>query len=168
MFAFSPNVPRIYGIHNDYEMLNFKSRVFSARGGGFLFAIARPVAALLTSAHALARADVVGLQVDARFLDFDDVLPRLSADGALHPSLAHGSAGRRRHRIGDISGSALPSIPSSTPRRGLPPSFLRLARLRGLRDPEPVQPCSSFPFVSALDRRDHRLLLAQECWLIRG
>lgn len=48
-FAFSPNVLEVYGIHNDYEMLNFKSSGFFHPEAEALFAIARPVAGLLTN-----------------------------------------------------------------------------------------------------------------------
>jgi len=48
-FAFSPNILQVYGIHNDYEMLNFKSAGFFHPEAEALFAIARPVAALLTN-----------------------------------------------------------------------------------------------------------------------
>jgi hypothetical protein len=49
MFAFSPNILEVYGIHNDYEMLNFKSATFFHPEAEALFAIGRPVAALLTN-----------------------------------------------------------------------------------------------------------------------
>jgi hypothetical protein len=49
VLAFSPNIVQIYGIHNDYEMLNFRSRSFLHPEAESLFAIARPVAALLTN-----------------------------------------------------------------------------------------------------------------------
>src|ERR1051325_9816028 len=48
-FAFSPNLLSIYGIHNDYEMLSSKRLAFFHPEAGELFAIARPVAALLTN-----------------------------------------------------------------------------------------------------------------------
>jgi hypothetical protein len=47
--VFSPNVFAVYGLHNDYEMLNYKSSHFFHPEAEALFAIARPVAALLTN-----------------------------------------------------------------------------------------------------------------------
>jgi len=47
--AFSPNVIEVYGVHNDYEMLHFKSHSFFHNEAETLFGIARPVAALLTN-----------------------------------------------------------------------------------------------------------------------
>jgi len=49
VFAFSPNLVQVYGIHGDYETLNFKSPTFFHPEAEALFAIARPVAALLTN-----------------------------------------------------------------------------------------------------------------------
>jgi hypothetical protein len=53
-FAFSPNLLSIYGIHNDYEMLNLRSVSLFHVESGALAAIARPVAALLTNLPMLA------------------------------------------------------------------------------------------------------------------
>ena len=53
-FAFSPNLLSIYGIHNDYEMLHLKSVSLFHAESEALFAIARPVAALLTNLPMLA------------------------------------------------------------------------------------------------------------------
>ncbi|HYD04342.1 MAG TPA: hypothetical protein VEC60_01390, partial [Reyranella sp.] len=47
--AFSPNLLAIYGIHNDYEMLHFKSFTFLHPEAEEQFAIARPLAALFTN-----------------------------------------------------------------------------------------------------------------------
>jgi hypothetical protein len=47
--AFSPNIISVYGLHNDYEMINYKSWSFFHPEAEALFAIARPVAALLTN-----------------------------------------------------------------------------------------------------------------------
>jgi hypothetical protein len=47
--SFSPNLLTIYGIHNDYEMLAFKSRTFLHPEAEELLSIARPVAALMTN-----------------------------------------------------------------------------------------------------------------------
>ena len=47
--SFSPNLLTIYGIHNDYETLYVKSATFFHPEAEALFAIARPVAALLTN-----------------------------------------------------------------------------------------------------------------------
>ena len=47
--AFSPNVIVVSGIHNDYEMLQFKSSGFFHSEAEQLLSVARPVAALLTN-----------------------------------------------------------------------------------------------------------------------
>lgn len=47
--ALSPNLVHVYGIHNDYEMLTFKNRGLLFHEAPHLFAIARPVAALLSN-----------------------------------------------------------------------------------------------------------------------
>jgi len=47
--AFSPNIVEINGIHNDYEMIWYKSQGFFHTEAADLFGLARPIAGLLTN-----------------------------------------------------------------------------------------------------------------------
>jgi hypothetical protein len=49
VFAMSPNLLKVFGIHNDYEQLIFKNHGLLFHEAEHLFAIARPVAALLSN-----------------------------------------------------------------------------------------------------------------------
>lgn len=49
LVAYSPNVLQVFGIHNDYEMLYYKSSGFFHPEAEHLFSIGRPIAALLTN-----------------------------------------------------------------------------------------------------------------------
>jgi hypothetical protein len=159
MFAFSPNILQVYGIHNDYEMLNFKSPGFFHPEAEALFAIARPVAALLTNLTMLP----VQTMADYRWTRVFSILTVCFLGYQLMALCIH----RLRTRAQDAVAIALatflvpPFIYSVLNATAWSPHLLSVLLVFAAYEILSRSNLLLVSFHEGLDRRDYRLLLGQ-------